>query len=413
MEALLKSSFLNNIGDLMSTRILTTSALCLLAGAAQAQSSVTLYGTLDAGIIHQSTSAAGYSTSVPGMASNTGRLSKFQDGGIGASFFGFKGTEDLGGGMKAHFQMQGNISLATGAGNPISGTLTPSTAVFNQIATVGLGGDFGDIKIGRQISPLYYALAFTDPREGRYFGSILGALVGINSSAGWSGYTTNAPLGAIYDDNSVVYTSPNLRGFTAQYQHTFGNIAGNSNAGARDALTLQYRAGGLKASAAYYNARDAYTLPAAATGASNNRLVHLGASYTQGDFSVSGGYMGAKNPSSVASGQGILSAARPSYGSASGNANYDVFSLGGSYQAAPLIRLTAGLYRINDKANSANSSRLWAVGLDYRLSPRTTAYVQAGQVDNKGTMNQALVYGVPVAAGQSTTAYMVGIRHSF
>lgn len=76
----------------MNTRTLTTGALCLLAGAAQAQSSVTLYGTLDAGIVHQTSSAAGYSTSFPGMASNTGRLTKFQDGGIGASFFGFKGT---------------------------------------------------------------------------------------------------------------------------------------------------------------------------------------------------------------------------------------------------------------------------------------------------------------------------------
>ena len=397
----------------MNTRTLTTGALCLLAGAAQAQSSVTLYGTLDAGIVHQTSSAAGYSTSFPGMASNTGRLTKFQDGGIGASFFGFKGTDDLGGGLKAHFQLQGNISLATGAGNPISGSLTPSTAVFNQIATVGLGGDFGDLKVGRQISPLYYALAYTDPREGRYFGSILGALVGINSSAGWAGTTTNAPLGAIYDDNSVVYTSPTFRGVTAHYQHTFGNVAGNASAGSRDALTLLYKAGGLKASAAYYNARDAYTLPAAATGASNNRLVHLGASYALGDFSVSAGYMGAKNPSGVASGQGILSAARPAYGSASGRAHYDVFSLGGSYQAAPLVRLTAGLYRINDKADSTNSSQLWALGLDYRLSPRTTAYVQAGQVNNKGSMNQAMVYGVPVAAGQSTTAYMVGIRHSF
>ena len=69
--------------------------------------------------------------------------------------------------------------------------------------------------------------------------------------------------------------------------------------------------------------------------------------------------------------------------------------------------------RREHKNNSANHSSEFAIGAEYNLSQRTKAYAQVGYVANKGTMNQTIVYGAPVAPGVSTTAAMVGIRHSF
>lgn len=399
----------------MKYKLIPAAVLGLLAGSALAQSSVTLYGTLDGGVLSQNSSAQGYSTTIPGATADKGHLTKFQDGGIGASNWGIRGSEDLGGGLKANFQLQGNISLATGASNPISGAVSPRTsAAFNQVAMLGLSGGWGEVKMGRQISPLYYAVAFTDPREGRYFGSILGAMVGMNSSAGWAGTTTNVPLSTVYDDSSVVYTSPNMGGVTVNYQHTFGNIDGSSRAGARDAITLLYNNGaGLRLSAVYYNAADSYTLPTNATGKVNNRVTHLGAKYAFGQFSVGAGFMNAKNPSGMPAGMGVVNAASPALGSTAGNSNYDTWSVGVGYTFSPALRLLTGYYHIKDKNNGANKSDLWAAGMDYSLSKRTTAYLQVGHVQNKGTMNQALVYGTPVAAGVTTTGYMLGLRHSF
>ena len=402
----------------MKKHLLTAAAL-VAAGAGHAQSSVTMYGVVDAGVFRQNSSAAGYSTTIPGQSTNQGSFTRYQDGGLGASNIGFKGSESLGGDFKANFQLQGNVSSATGATSANSGAMVtgaPVGAFFNQIAVVGLSGAFGEIKIGRQVTPMYYAIASTDAREGRYFGSILTALVGVNSAAGWAGTTTNAPLGAIYDDNTIVYTSPKVAGFTANLQYTLGEVAGNASAGNRQSATLLYDANNLKLSAAYYAARDAYTLVSNANGTLNNRFTHLGGMYTLGNLSLDLGWSNAKNPSNQRSGLGAISVASPAaqqLGSAAGNANYDIVSAGAAYRIAPQYKLTAGYYRITDKNTSANKSSLLAVGLDVYLSKRSMLYVQAARVDNQGNMNQGIAYGRPVGAGIVTTGYMVGMRHAF
>jgi predicted porin len=398
----------------MKLRTTAAAALCTITTMATAQSTVTLYGTLDIGVSNQSTLAPGYSATVPGQTASLGSVTRVQDGGVGGSNFGFRGSEDMGGGNKANFQLQGNVAVNTGGTAGTSGAISPpGPALFNQIAMVGFSGGWGEVKIGRQIAPMYYAMASTDPREARYYGSILGALVGVNSSAGWAGVSTNAPLGAIYDDNSVVYTTPKFGGVTGNLQYTVGGIAGNTSAASRKSATLMYAVGNLKLSAVYYAANDAYTVPTRANGTNNNRWLHLGAQYNMKDFTVSGSWSNAKNPSGTPSGVGVLSAANPALGNTVANANYDITSIGLGYKISPQYRLTSGYYRITDKTVSANRSSLVSVGLDIYLSKRSMLYVQGGRVSNQGSMNQALVYGSPVAGGQSTTGYMVGVRHSF
>lgn len=385
----------------MKRKLLSLACCSAFGGMAHAQS-VTVYGVLDTGIGMQSTTATSYANLNAALnTKDKGRVLKMIDGGIGASNFGFRGVEDLGDGLKASFQLQGNFSTKTGAGSATGGggagfPGTPTATLFNQIATVGLSGRFGEVKLGRQVGPLYYNIAATDPREGRYFGSMLGALVGVNSSTGkWSGFSTNAPLGAVYDDNAIVYNSPSFGGLKASLEYVVGEVGGNTSAASREAIALMYERNGLKIGGVYYNAHDANTAAAAANGTTNNRWVSVGGKYTASGMTFSGGYAIAKNPSNPTA------------------ADYRILSAGFGYQFSPVVRLTSGLYKLKDNNSDANKSLLYSVGVDYSLSKRTTLYVEGGSVNNEGNMNQGLFYGSPVAGGVRTNAFAVGVRHSF
>jgi predicted porin len=371
--------------------------LIVFSAAAHAQSSVTLYGVADSGLLYQSTSAATFQPRAP----NLGHVYELKDGGIYSSFWGLKGSEDIGGGYKITFKLQGTFNTTNGKSG-LSDT-PGTTALFNQYATVGATGPFGTFDAGRQIIPMIYAMAETDVRGAQYFGSILTAWLGINQAAGWPGTSTNAPIGALYDSNALVYSSPKFYGTTLALEYAPGGVAGQFQGGTRESAVLKYSNYGLNLSAVYYNGHDTnpfpLTYPAApatpATGLDNNRFYYFGAMYTISGFSVSGSYAIARNPAK------------------SNSVDFEMASGGLGYQFNPAFKITSGFYYLKDRNNSANHSSEFAIGAEYNLSVRTKAYAQVGYVNNKGTMNQTIIYGAPVAPGVSTTAAMVGIRHSF
>ncbi|CAE6850258.1 hypothetical protein R75461_07436 [Paraburkholderia nemoris] len=194
----------------MKLKCIAAAALVATGGAAYAQSSVTLYGTIDSGLLYQSTSAASFSPKAP----NTGKVYAFKDGGIYASTWGLKGVEDIGGGYKINFKLQGVFN--SGTGKLGLADAPGASAVFNQQTTVGVSGPFGTFDAGRQIVPMIYAMYDTDVRGAQYFGSILTAWLGMNQAAGWPGTSTNGPIGALYDDNALVYQSPKFYGAALQ-----------------------------------------------------------------------------------------------------------------------------------------------------------------------------------------------------
>ncbi|GAB3630516.1 porin [Pandoraea terrae] len=366
-------------------------AMVAMGSAAYAQSSVTLYGNVDAGVLYQSTAAATFSP----VATNQGKLYRFKDGGIYASNWGIKGTEDIGGGYHVNFKLQG--SFDTGTGKFGLADTTGGTAIFNQVATIGVSGPFGSVNAGRQIVPMAWAMAETDVRSAQYFGSILTAWLGMNQAAGWAGTNTNAPIGALYDSNAIVYESPKFGGVSAVVEYAPGGSPGHFQGGTRESAILKYSNYGLAVSAVYYNAHD--TNPATGSpliGVANNRFVYLGAKYTmQNGLSASASYSNGKNPSNA-------------------NAvNIDMYSAGLGYQITPVLQVTSGLYYLKDKNNSANRSTEVAAGAEYRFSKTTMIYGQVGHVNNKGTMTTTITYGQPVAPGTGTTAVMLGMRHSF
>jgi predicted porin len=381
----------------MKLKSYSLAVLIAFSAVAHAQSSVTLYGVLDSGLLYQSTSAATFQPT----ARNQGHVYELKDGGIYSSFWGLKGSEDIGGGYKITFKLQGTFNTTNGKSG-LSDT-PGATALFNQYATIGATGPFGTFDAGRQIVPMIYAMAETDVRGAQYFGSILTAWLGINQAAGWPGTSTNAPIGALYDSNALVYTSPKFYGTTLALEYAPGGVAGQFQGGTRESAVLKYSNYGLNLSAVYYNGHDTnpfpLTYPAApatpATGEDNNRFYYFGAMYTISGFSVSASYAIARNPSK------------------SNSVDFEMASGGLGYQFNPFFKITSGYYYLKDRNNSANHSSEFAVGAEYNLSTRTRVYAQVGYVNNKGTMNQTIIYGAPVAPGVSTTAAMLGIRHNF
>jgi predicted porin len=378
-------------GDTMKVRwAAVVAAMASMGSTAYAQSSITLYGAVDSGLLYQSTSAASFSAA----AKNRGSQFRVKDAGIYSSHFGIKGTEDIGAGYRVNFRLQG--SFETTNGRLGLSDSAGQRALFNQFATVGISGPFGSVNVGRQVVPMAWALVETDVRGGQWFGSILTAWLGVNQAAGWTGSSTNGPIGALYDSNAIVYESPSFGGVKASLEYAPGGQPGSLKAGTRESAVLKYSGYGLRLAAVYYNGRDTNPAPnSVATGISNNRMVYVGALYTIQDFSISASYTKGKNP------------ARPN------QVNIDMYAAGLGYRFSPTFKITSGVYHLKDANHSANSSTQVAAGAEHSLSKATLVYGQLGYVNNKGTMTQTIAYGQPVAPGVATTAVMLGLRHTF
>jgi predicted porin len=374
----------------MKLKWFVVATMATLGSTAYAESSVTLYGVLDSGLLYQSTNAASFNPA----AKDLGRLYALKDGGIYSSLWGLKGSEDIGGGYSIKFKLQGAFTSTSGA---LRLSDTPGvSALFNQESSVGVSGPFGSINAGRQFAPMAYGLAETDVRGGQYFGSILTTWLGMNQSAGWVGTSTNGPLGALYDSNAIVYNSPRFAGVSAALEYAPGGVAGSFQGGTRESAVLRYSNYGLSLAAIYYNGHD--TNPGAnavLTGRDNNRFMYAGGEYTTHGFSVSASFANGRDPS------------RPNV------VDLDMYSGGLGYRFSPALKLTSGIYYLEDTNHSANKSLEFAAGLEYSISKATTLYAQAGHVNNEGTATTSLMYGAPVAPHTATTAVDLGLRHNF
>ena len=395
-----------------------TTALVAMALPAAAQSSVTITGAMDVGVLSMSNYSKGIGY-LPTTA-HEGSDVRMKDGGLGSSNMGFKGVEDLGGGLKANFQLHGNLNLTNGTtGGPNSST---TTSYFNQMSTVGLSGSFGEVKVGRQFSPAAWAMMHTDVRGMRYFASSLTALVSMNAaSKSWIGNNSNVAFGTIYDDNTIVYTSPVWNHVKFDFAYSFGEGGGKANS--QQSVTALYTKDGLKLSALYYNGYGnnygtalalytaaakgdaaAGTRAAAAAGfsptANTNRLYSLGALYSAGAYTIGGQYYAARNPSHVVM--------------PGGSDSLDMLNFGVGWKPTPQVNLTAAYYYVKDNQHDGHKASQFVVGGEYLLSKRTWLYLQGAYVTNKGD-NMALspMYATPVAANQDVHAVMAGIRHTF
>lgn len=219
-------------------------ALAVLAasGAVMAQSSVTLYGVADVGIAKSGQTAAGVKNktemSASGLMNNgTGRI-------------GFRGVEDLGGGLKASFRYEQGINAESGA---------TATAVFNRQAWLALEGGFGGLRMGRAFTPSYAAVDYWE-----LTGTANYCVVCLQF--GYAG-------GPSRDNSQFTYTTPNMGGFQGQLSYIFKQDTGSE---AKYDVALMYGNGPLKTAFSYNKVK----------GVSGNAA--LGASYDFGSFKLAG-----------------------------------------------------------------------------------------------------------------------------
>lgn len=184
-------------------------ALLAAANAASAQSSVTVYGKIDLGLVIDSGASAGKSV----------RLSS---GVTGGSRLGFKGSEDLGGGYKAAFQLETGYCADSAAGAP--NFCTGSNQFMGRQAHGDLSGAFGTLSGGRQYSLGYLNLTTIDPFGTGYAGQV-------NNIVDAAGVRLN---------NSVHYTTPTVAGLTASGEVALGETTGNWKAGRVFGASVHY-----------------------------------------------------------------------------------------------------------------------------------------------------------------------------
>ncbi|MGF6552294.1 putative porin [Paraburkholderia youngii] len=342
----------------------------ILGMTAHAQSSVTLYGILDAGLLYTSR------TLDPVTGQNAGHQFSFISGGFGPSLFGLRGTEDLGGGVQAIFALESGIDMANGGFNDSNGNL------FGRQAWVGVVGGFGTVKAGLQYSPFALSIIGTDPRNTSSFGSGVPLYIG------------NVFVTGVFNPNAISYTSPTIAGFQGSALFALGGTPGNFQAGRQYSASVDYHAGPFAVSAAMYSGNaggTATTTPIPSTVEFSGRTI--GASYQAGDLTVKVNYVNYK---------------------VAGSFDNRVYGAGASYFVTPATNVNAGVWYTSDGNDTSNHSVMAAAGLMYNLSKATLLYGQVGFVNNHGKMDTGLsLHGALFGVQGSTVGADVGIRHTF
>jgi predicted porin len=352
------------------TRWALAAALALSCGMARAQSSVTLYGVVDGGILYTS------KTLDPATGKNAGSTFAMYDGGLSPSRFGLRGVEDLGGGLKASFDLESGIDIGNGGFSNSNGNL------FGRQAWVALDSNFGTLKAGLQFSPFFLAIDYTDARSFALFGS------------GIVPYVDNVLATSVFNANAVSYTSPTIAGFTGSALIALGGQAGNFQSDRQYSLSLKYEHGPLLVDAAFYDGNSGPSpSPLPSTLAFEGRT--LGAAYRFGNLTAKASFVNYK---------------------VAGSFNNNVYSGGLDYQPRPDIDLNGGVWVTSDRNKTVNHSLLASVGAQYFLSKNTALYAQVAVVNNHGAMDTGLsvsslsqLYGVQ----GTTTGVDIGMRHTF
>jgi predicted porin len=341
----------------------------LLGGAAYAQSSVSVYGLLDTGLLYTSKTLGSTGSE------NAGKSISLIEGGVGPSNFGFAGTEDLGGGLRVNFKLESGISTANGGFADCNGNL------FGCQAWVALNSQYGMVKAGLQFSPFFTTLEESDPRDFSLFGS------------GVVNYVGNVLGTSIFNPNAVSYTSPEIAGLQGSAMLALGGIAGDFQDGRQYAASLKYERGGLMINASIYdgNAGGNAQTPTPTTLEFEGRTI--GAAYKFGAITAKVSFVNYK---------------------VAGSFNNNVYGGGVDYHIAPTFELNGGVWVTSDRDHTTNHSIMGALGANYFLSRRTSLYAQVGAVNNHGAMDTGIsVNGALYAPEGTTIAALVGMRHTF
>ncbi|WP_144636299.1 porin [Bordetella genomosp. 13] len=361
-------------------KTLLVAALAIgFTGVAQAETSVTLYGLIDAGLGYEQVKGAnGFKQSHIGATNGVSNGSRW----------GLRGSEDLGSGLKAIFTLESGFNNETG-------TSSQGGRLFGRQATVGLANDaWGTLEFGRQKNVASKYLESISP-------------FGTDYALASSGAAFSSAQSTRYD-NMVMYQTPSFAGFRAAVGYSFavdgaGNFATNNNT---RAITsgLRYTNGPLDLFGTY----DQFKGSTANDDVPKVRSYILGAAY---DFEVvklsaawgqtRNGWFTAVNPGTT----GDSNVGLPSLRTADGF-RADSLMVGATVPFGA-TKLLASYQRVdpkNDKliAGAEETTNIFSLGATYDLSKRTNLYAYASYADNYAFQDDL-----------RSTAFAVGLRHRF
>jgi predicted porin len=270
----------------MKKSLLAVAVAAALPTFAQAQSSITMFGILDASVEYSNEDANRVPSST-GQTLNAGADAglRLNNGTQSGSRFGVRGVEDLGGGLKAIFTIEHRLSVDTG--DTAGGGFNAANGKFwNGQAWVGLETRFGNVTMGRQYSPIFWALIPADFTGYGFY----------NNWAGFTGagFSPITPQGPIRLDNSVSYKSPTMGGLTVYATYAFGENLSNAttaNLGASNdiwGVAAGWQLGGLYLGAGYHSidTSTAGGLESVLAATASYKFTSFGASvgYTQQEY---------------------------------------------------------------------------------------------------------------------------------
>ncbi|MFC7518858.1 porin [Herbaspirillum sp. GCM10030257] len=406
----------------MKKRQIALVVMSALAGVSHAQTAVQVYGIVDAGVAHTTKQAAPVAGAPTATASRTG----IDSGLLQASRFGVRGTEDVGGGLKAQFALEGGIAID-------NGTSTQGGALFGRRSIVGLVGDgFGNLQIGRRKD-------FTDEVAEPYssitpFGTFITRVHANNLDR----------IGGNRANNMIYYSTPTFGGFRANISYGFGETAGSTSIGESLGFGANYGNGPFGIGFGYWQSKLG-TVTATANSSSDQGATSgagcntvglgtpgdtclktwiVGSRYKLGNFMFRGTYSQVKQPLVTGTGP-----AAPTFATAfTRTAGSGAFTPGGSNNSdASIVDVgvdytTAGAWKLKssyiqsryDFTGAAPDGKLdqLTLGAEYYLSKRTTLYGTVAHMRASRMYSPGILGGSP-GAENSTSAVGVGVRHYF
>ena len=368
---------------------------------AHAQSSVTLYGTLDAGLVY---------------TNNQGGHNNWQQGSgtVSDTYFGLRGSEDLGGGLHAIFTLEDGFNINNGQFNE-------SNTLFNRQAFVGLQSDqYGTLTLGRQYDSVV---------------DYLGPL----SEAG-SGYDNNLAAHPFDNDNldnsfsiknAVKYQSANYAGFHFGGLYGFSNDAGGFANNRAYSAGASYTNGPLNVAAAYLQLNNSLGSTnsggAVSAGAGSDanltavtqRTYGVGANYSFGPATVGLLWTHTQDDNLIAGDQNGVGFTVPT----GTNLHLDNYEVNGKYALTPALSLNAAYTFTNGHATGGTSDgdpkwQTVSLQADYSLSKRTDFYLEGVYQHASGTLgdgsaNVAMINTLSPSSNGNQVAATVGLRHRF
>ena len=358
----------------------------LLAGPAMAQSSVTIYGTVDA-----------FGQVLDGAA----RQGRLQSGGLSGSRLGFRGSEDMGGGLRAFFVLESGLNLD-------DGSIGQGGTFYGRQALVGLATPYGQISLGRQYSSLYTATSdfsiFSNSAAGPSTALIGGFGGGYEPVRGASNTATPPAAGATGNsgparvNNSLRYESPAWRGFSASVLYGAGEVASAAQDARLFDLGLRYTVADFDVLLSYVDDKAIGTTAAQLTNAST---VTLAATYSWRPVRFAAGYLEFNDKRGA-------------------NQDGHGYWIGADYRIGQHL-LKAQYVENKPKFGTDNKSMAFGVGWTYALSKRTALYTSLTRFENDaqagsgglGRFNSAIPAGVTSVGDNNLTELALGMRHSF